>query len=79
MSNDNYLVNKKKISITLQSGKNVEGYVNIGKHERLSDMFTKDTSAFLIVYDMDLYSIDQKECYFINKNQIELAKPLDND
>lgn len=79
MSEGSYAINKKKVSIVMQGGKTIEGYVNIGDFERLSDMFTKDESPFLIVYDMELYSVDHKECYFVNKSQIEYAQPMDEE
>ena len=68
--------NSQELIVQTVTGDSYRGYINIGFNERLSDMFTKVKSQFIIIYDAKVKG-EEKATVFINKQNIVSIKPLD--
>ena len=68
----------RKITVRTTDGSTFSGTVNIGIHERVSDLFTKMESPFLVLFDVELKEGSGK-VLFVNKDKIVWAEPDPND
>ncbi|SPD76261.1 conserved hypothetical protein [uncultured Desulfobacterium sp.] len=72
-----YKVEPRYITVKTTDGDTISGYVNIGIKERVSDLFTKAATQFIVLYDAEHKGASAK-VLFINKNHIIWAEPEDN-
>ena len=68
----------RKVTIKTTDGSTLSGKINIGLHERASDLFTKTESPFIVLFDVELKEASGK-VFFINKNHIVWAEPDPED
>ncbi len=68
----------RKLTVKTTDGSTLSGKVNIGLHERASDLFTKSEQPFLIMVDVELRGTAGK-VFFVNKNHIVWAEPDPGD
>lgn len=73
-----YRTNARKVTIKTTDGSTFMGKINLGIHERASDLFTKTESPYLILFDVEIKEGSGK-VYFINKTQIVWAEPDPED
>ena len=66
----------RSISVKTTDGSTLMGKVNIGIKERVSDLFTKTDSPFIVLVDVE-HSGSAREVLFINKNNIVWVEPED--
>jgi len=66
----------RRVTIKTTDGSTLFGKVNIGLHERLSDLFTKQENPFIVLFDVE-HRDSQGKVLFINKRQIVWAEPED--
>lgn len=71
---DNYKTEYRKITIKTTDGATLMGKVNIGIKERVSDLFTKSESQFIILLDAE-HKEGSETVRIINKNHIVWAEP----
>ena len=71
---DNYKTEYRKITIKTTDGATLLGKVNIGIKERLSDLFTKSDSQFIILLNAE-HKDGSEKILIINKNHIVWAEP----
>ena len=64
----------RKIIIKTTDGETMSGKVNIGVKERVSDLFTKTESQFIVLFDAEHRSVSGK-VLFINKANIVWVEP----
>jgi len=68
-------LNQAKVSVRLADGTTIEGLLNIGKYNRLSDFLnSKDSDPFLIVYNATMPDTAGK-VIIINRSHIAWAAP----
>ncbi len=72
-----YQTRPKNVTVKTVDGMMLTGKVNLGSKERLSDVFTKDQSPFVILYDVIFEDGrgDTRKVLFMNKNHIAWAEP----
>jgi len=73
---DNYKVKPKRVSIRTADGSTLVGMVNIGDKERVSDLFTKMDTPFVVLYDA-ASCVGANKVFFINKSHIVWVEPED--
>ena len=71
---DNYKTEYRKITVKTTDGATLLGKVNIGIRERVSDLFTKTDSQFIILLNAAQEDSSEK-VLIINKNHIVWAEP----
>ena len=71
---DNYKTEYRKITVRTTDGATLLGKVNIGIRERVSDLFTKADSQFIILLNAEPNDSPEK-VLIINKNHIVWAEP----
>ena len=71
---DNYKTEYRKITIKTTDGATLLGKVNIGIKERVSDLFTKSDSQFIILLNAE-HKDGSEKILIINKNHIVWAEP----
>ena len=64
----------KNVLIRTMDGSTLSGKVNIGIKERVSDLFTKSESPFVILFDAG-YKDTQGKVFIVNKNNILWVEP----
>ena len=69
-----YRTEVRKIIIKTTDGETMSGKVNIGIKERVSDLFTKGDSQFIVLFDAEHRNTSGK-VLFVNKNNIVWAEP----
>ena len=69
---DNY----KKITLKTSDGETIQGKVYIKSNTRVSDLFTKSESPFIVVVDA-LLRAGQDKTLIINKDHIVWVEPED--
>ena len=73
---DIYKKEIRKITVRTTDGSTLLGKVNIGIKERVSDLFTKTESPFIILFD-----VEEKDTFrnvlFVNKDSIIWVEPED--
>ena len=57
-------------------GSIVEGKVNLGYENRVSDLFTKTDDPFIVVFDASYVGSPKKKVLVLNKQHIVWAEPL---
>ncbi|MGD9241541.1 MAG: hypothetical protein PVG69_16040 [Desulfobacterales bacterium] len=68
----------RSITIKTTDGSTIQGKVNLAYKQRVSDLFTKDTSPFIIM--VDVMSKESKvRVMFVNKKHIVWAEPEDQE
>jgi len=75
-SKDAYKREYRSVTIRTIDGSTLLGKVNIGIKERVSDLFTKTESPFIVLFDVEHRDISGK-VLFINKNNIVWVEPED--
>jgi len=73
---DAYKTEYRSISIKTTDGSTLQGKINIGIKERLSDLFTKTESPFIVLLDAE-HMEGSGKVLFINKSNIVWAEPTD--
>jgi hypothetical protein len=73
-----YVTEYRKITLKTADGATIQGNVNIGLRERVSQLFTDNESQFLVLTDAIMREGDAK-IMFINKNHIIWAEPEEGD
>jgi len=73
---DAYKREYRRISIKTTDGSTLLGKINIGIKERLSDLFTKTESPFIVLLDAE-HMDGSGKVLFINKSNIVWAEPID--
>ncbi len=66
----------RKVTIRTTDGATLSGKVNIGIKDRLSDLFTKGESPFVVLSDAG-YKDRNERVFIINKNNIVWVEPED--
>ncbi len=75
-SAEDYQTQYKHITIKTTDGSTIHGKVNLAYKQRVSDIFTKDTSPFIIM--VEVMSKESKgRVMFVNKKHIVWAEPED--
>lgn len=64
----------RKITIKTTDGSTFAGKVNIGVHDRVSDIFTRSDTPFVILFDAE-HKESSGKIFFINKSHILWAEP----
>lgn len=68
----------RSITIKTTDGSTIHGKVNLANKQRVSDLFTKDTSQFLVM--VEVMSKESKgKVMFINKEHIVWAEPEEDE
>jgi small nuclear ribonucleoprotein (snRNP)-like protein len=68
----------RSITIKTTDGSTIHGKVNLANRQRVSDLFTKGTSQFLIM--VEVMSKESKgKVMFVNKDHIVWAEPEEED
>ena len=75
-SKDAYKREYRNVTIRTIDGSTLLGKINIGIKERVSDLFTKTESQFIVLLDVEHRDISGK-VLFINKNNIVWVEPED--
>ena len=66
----------RSITIKTTDGSTIQGRVNLSYKQRVSDLFTKDASPFLIMVDV-MSKNSKGRVMFVNKEHIVWAEPED--
>ena len=66
----------RSITIKTTDGSTIQGRVNLSYKQRVSDLFTKDTTPFLIMVDVRSKN-NEGRVMFINKEHIVWVEPED--
>ena len=69
-------VTERHVSVKTVDGSLIQGKINIGKMNRISDMFLENESPFVIIYDACSTSGENK-VFIINKSHIVWVEPDD--
>jgi small nuclear ribonucleoprotein (snRNP)-like protein len=64
----------KNVTIRTTDGSTLSGKVNIGIKDRLSDLFTKGESPFVVLFDAG-YKDSHGKVFIVNKNNIVWVEP----
>ena len=70
----NYQVEYKKITLRTTDGSTINGRVNIGQKQRVSDLFTSSEEPFVVLVDVSLKDGFGKTM-FVNKRHIVWVEP----
>jgi len=67
----------KPVDVTIKTldGSLVEGKVNLGYENRMSDLFTKTDNPFIVVFDATHVGSPKKKVLVVNKQHIVWAEP----
>ncbi|MBU2487806.1 MAG: hypothetical protein KKA60_00285 [Proteobacteria bacterium] len=71
-----YRTDYRRISVRTSDGCMLRGYVNLGIKERVSDLFTKTESQFVVLTECE-HSTVSVPILFINKDHIIWVEPED--
>jgi len=75
-SKDAYKREYRHITVRTTDGSTLIGRINIGIKERVSDLFTKTASPFIVLSDVEHEDITGK-VLFVNKGNIVWVEPQD--
>ena len=64
------------VSIKTLDGSVIEGKVNLGYENRMSDLFTESDNPFIVVFDAIPFGSTQKKVLVLNKQYIVWTEPL---
>lgn len=70
-----YEVKYYDCTVHMFDGRTIKGKININIMGRLSDMFTKNPSPFVVVYDATLGNDPKRRTLILNKTGIAWAEP----
>ena len=73
-----FSANYRKITIRTTDGETILGKINLSSKQRVSDIFTKSESQFIILVDAVSKGVNRKTL-FVNKDHIVWAEPEEND
>ena len=73
---DVYKKEYRNIAIRTTDGATVLGRINIGIKERVSDIFTKTDTPFVVLFDAE-HRDGAGKVLFVNKSNIVWVEPLD--
>ncbi len=73
---ENYQVEYKKITVRTADGSTLNGKINIGQKQRVSDIFIDSEEQFVVLVDVSLKDSFGKTM-FINKRHIVWVEPED--
>ena len=65
------------VAIKTLDGTIIEGKVNLGYENRMSDLFTKTDNPFIVVFGAVHLGSPKKKVLVLNKRQIVWAEPRD--
>ncbi len=65
------------VSIKTLDGSVIEGKVNLGYQNRISDLFTASERPFIVLFDAMHFGAPKKEVLVLNKQFIVWVKPQD--
>ena len=69
-------MNPAGVALKMVEGSVLQGKINIGKRDRVSDIFTKSEEPFVVLFDAS-YSGGSGKTLVINKNHIVWIEPED--
>ncbi len=75
-SKDAYKKEYRHVTIRTSDGSTILGKVNLGIKERVSDLFTKTETPFIVLFDAE-HRDGTGKVLFVNKNNIVWAEPED--
>ena len=67
------------VSFKTLDGSVVEGKVNLGYENRVSDLFTKTDNSFIVLFDAVHLGSPKKKLLVLNKQHIVWAEPRDQE
>jgi hypothetical protein len=67
------------VSIKTLDGSVIEGKVNLGYENRISDLFTASGRPFIVLFDAMHFGAPKKEVLVLNKQFIVWVKPHDEE
>jgi hypothetical protein len=67
------------VSIKTLDGSVIEGKVNLGYENRISDLFTASGRPFIVLFDAMHFGAPKKEVLVLNKQFIVWVKPQDEE
>ena len=70
-------VREYNCSIHMLDGNTITGKVNACSLRRLSEVFTKDQSPFVVIYDATIGDGSRKRTFFLSKSAIAWVEPED--
>lgn len=65
---------EKSVYVKMLEGSLIHGKINIGMNDRLSDVFTKGDSPFVVIYDIG-EGEGPKKVLIVNKSHIVWVEP----
>ena len=65
------------VSIKTLDGSVIEGKVNLGYENRISDLFTASERPFIVVFEAMHFGAPKKKVLVLNKQHIVWAEPQD--
>jgi len=71
---NNYTPEYRSITVRTTDGSTINGKVNIAKNDRVSDLFTKSDTPFIVMVDVMLKDA-QGKTRFVNKDHIVWVEP----
>lgn len=66
----------KKITVKTSDGSTIQGSINVVSNQRVSDIFTKSESPFIVMVDVS-YRDGVGKILFVNKRHILWVEPED--
>jgi len=76
VSKDTYKREYRNVTIRTIDGSTLLGKVNMGIKERVSDLFTKTESPFIVLFDVE-HRDSSGKVLIVNKNNIVWVEPED--
>ena len=76
MDRDTYRKEYRRVTVKTTDGSTLMGQINIGIKDRVSDLFTKSESQFIVLTDVETREGSGKTL-IINKNHIVWVEPSD--
>lgn len=73
---DTYIREVKNITIRTSEGSTLTGKVNLGNKERVSDLFTKMDTPFVVLFDAE-HRDGSGKVLIVNKSNIVWVEPED--
>jgi hypothetical protein len=68
----------KKVTVKTSDGLTIQGRINQTPEERVSDIFTKSDSPFVVLVDVS-YREGEGKILFVNKRHIVWVEPEENE
>jgi small nuclear ribonucleoprotein (snRNP)-like protein len=76
MAADSYRKEFRRVTVKTSDGSTLTGRVNLGIKDRVSDLFTRSESPFVVLTDVETRDGSGKTL-IVNKNQIVWVEPND--